>query len=226
MVAGLSISLVEDNVDLRLMLTNILRDEGHLVSAYESAEQMLESQGMVDVEVFIIDINLPGEDGLSLARRLHAVSPDVHIIMVTARHDLQARVRGYDSGADLYLVKPIQVPELVAALRRVARRKHHRPQETTLTLNKSMLIGELGEERLTRDEVVLLTGLARAPSGKLETWQFAALLETEMSEGFRSSLVLRISRLRKKLLKVSGSGELIEPLRHIGYRLLVKVTLI
>ena len=226
MVAGLSISLVEDNVDLRLMLTNILRDEGHLVNAYESAEQMLESQGMVDVEVFIIDINLPGEDGLSLARRLHAVSPDVHIIMVTARHDLQARVRGYDSGADLYLVKPIQVPELIAALRRVARRKYHRPQETNLTLNKSMLIGELGEERLTRDEVVLLTGLARAPLGKLETWQFAALLETEMSESFRSSLVLRISRLRKKLLKVSGSGELIEPLRHIGYRLLVKVTVI
>lgn len=225
MATGLNIALVEDNTDLRLFLTNILRDDGHLVSAYESAERMLECKSMVDVEVFLLDINLPGEDGLSLAHRLSQVSPEVHIIMVTARHDLQARVQGYDSGADLYLVKPIQVPELLAALRRFARRKHAEPEEKTITLNKSMLIGPLGEARLTRDEVVLLTALARAPSGKLETWQFAALLDTELTESFRSSLVLRISRLRKKLLSVGGSGELIEPLRHVGYQLMVNVTL-
>lgn len=222
--ARLNIALVEDNADFRGLLSNILHADGHRVSAHESAEYMLEQSSLTDIDLFIVDINLPGEDGLSLVRRLRQISPQVDIIMVTAMSDLGTRVKGYESGADLYLVKPIQIPELIAALRRFARRKSSADASVrVLTLTRQQLLGELGEEHLTSGEAVLLTAFAHAPAGKLDIWQLASLLDIEMNDSLKSSLAIRIARLRKKLVQVGGTDLPIQPVRNFGYQLTVPV---
>lgn len=227
MAAGLNIVLVEDDADLRRMLVNVLRDDGHRVSAHASVEDMLEHADMIDVEVYLIDINLPGEDGLSLVNRLRRVPTHADIVMLTARHDLGSRVQGYDVGADLYLVKPVQPVELVAVLRRIARRRGdaRAGEVRPIALSNQWLSGELGEVRLTLDEAVLLTALARAPMGKLETWQLVSLLELDAQDGGKAGLVIRIARLRKKLLQVGAGAMPIRSLYGYGYQLSVPVVL-
>lgn len=229
MATGLNIALVEDQVDFRDLLVRVLKSRGHAVQAYDSAEAMLESAAATQAELFILDINLPGEDGLSLARRLRAQSPLVNIVLVTARAAPQDRVKGYEVGADVYLSKPVEVAELLAVLQRFVQRKLGGiapDAPPVLRLQRRLLTGELGEVLLTHDEALLLTALVRAPGGKLANWQLAELLESELSERFQSSLVIRMVRLRKKLSQVGASSEPIASLRNFGYQLLVGVVLV
>ena len=120
MVARLNILVVEDNDDLRQTMVEVLAGEGHHVSGVDCAEAVPECIGALDL--ILIDLNLPGEDGLSLARRIRSTQPDIGMIMVTARRLPADRKRGYDSGADIYLPKPIAFEELCAAIESLSRR--------------------------------------------------------------------------------------------------------
>ena len=177
----------------------------------------------------MIDINLPGEDGLSLSTRIRKTHPLVGIIILSARSALDDKLSGYDCGADIYLTKPISLPELSAALRSFARRrdatlKHISPEG--LTLRKLELQGQQATVKLTAQEAVVLTALARAPAGRLETWQIAELLETNIDESFKASLAVRMVRLRKKLTDAGAEGLVIESLRNIGYQLTTHIEII
>ena len=151
------------------------------------------------------------------------------IIIVSARSALDDKLSGYDCGADLYLTKPISLPELAAALRSFSRRrmatlKHLTPEG--LTLNKLELQGRQSTVKLTAQEAIVLTALARAPAGRLETWQLADLLGLEVDESFKSSLAVRMVRLRKKLTDAGAEGLVIESLRNIGYQLTTRIDII
>lgn len=232
MAGGLNIVLVEDQMDFRQLLVRVLESRGHVVQAYDSVEAMQESATAMQAELFILDVNLPGEDGLSLTRRLRAQSPLVNIVLVTARTGPQDRGQGYDVGADVYLTKPVEVAELLAVLRRFVQRKRGSAAQpdlpSTLRLQRRRLTGDLGEVLLTHDETLLLTALVRAPGGKLTTWQLAELLASEPSERFQSSLVVRMVRLRKKLSQAGGGGQgqPIESVRGVGYQLLTHIILV
>jgi DNA-binding response OmpR family regulator len=229
MTARLNIALIEDNVDFQMLLTQILEGSGYAVSAYESVERMLEQRNDdFEFDVFLLDLNLPGEDGLSLSRRLRQASPQVGIVMLTARDAHHDRVKGYDAGADLYLAKPVHIPELLAAMRRFAERfgvATASPQAQTITLDRFTLSGPSGEERLSYDEAIVLSALARAPMGKLATWQFANLLEMDLHDSFKANLAVRMARLRKKLATVGAQDVPIQPLRNFGYQLSVEISL-
>lgn len=228
MIIQLNLVLIEDNIDLRKLLTHTLQSMGHHVLAQDSVEEFLEQRGTVDVDVYLVDLNLPGEDGLSFVRRLRSASPDVGIIVLTARDGLNDRVMGYDCGADLYMVKPIHMPELLAALRRYARHKGcdaSALNSTPLKLSKGRLQGSLGQVRLSYDETILLEGLVRAPGQKLATWQLACLLEADLDEIFKSNLPVRMARLRKKLRGAGADESSLQPLRNFGYQLTTKILL-
>jgi DNA-binding response OmpR family regulator len=228
MPVHLNLVLIEDNADFRLLLTRTLQSMGHTVFAQESAEELLENKGATDVDVYLVDLNLPGEDGLSLVRRLRSASPDVGIIVLTARDGKTDRVKGYDSGADLYMVKPIHPPELIAALRRFARRKDPEitdTEATALKLTKGRLTGLCGQVRLSLDETTVLEALVRAPAQKLANWQLACLLEADLDEVFKSNLPVRMARLRKKLRTAGAEGSSLQPLRNFGYQLTEKILL-
>ena len=114
--SSLSIIVVEDHDSLRMVTVEMLRQNGHNVIGLECAEDLDDEAGGQYADIFIIDLNLPNEDGLSLTRRIKKVNPNVGVIMMTARHQLSDRVIGYESGADIYLIKPVNPAELLAAI--------------------------------------------------------------------------------------------------------------
>jgi DNA-binding response OmpR family regulator len=224
MAANLSIVLVEDNDDLRELTCDALRAEGHRVIGLSCAEELDDLARGECADVFLLDLNLPGEDGLSLARRIRQVQPLVGIIIISARSDLHDKVVGYDCGADWYLAKPVPFEELSAALKSFARRRQAQHLETatpsgSLRLQQLVLHGPAGSVALTAAERALLTAFARAPAGLLEHWQIAELLRIDMTDFNKSRLEVRIFRLRKKLTEAGALGSLIESVRSIGYQL-------
>ena len=229
MATQLNLVVVEDNNDLRTLLCNALRKDGHHVTPLSCAEELEDQAGSDHADAFLIDINLPGEDGLSLAKRIRHAHPLVGIIILSARSALDDKLSGYDCGADIYLTKPVSLPELSAALRSFARRrlatfKHITPKG--LTLNKLDLQGKETSVKLTAQEAIVLTALARAPASRLETWQIADLLDAEVDDSFKSSLAVRMVRLRKKLTDAGAEGLVIESLRNIGYQLTTHIEIL
>lgn len=228
MVAKLNIVVVEDHDDLRNATCHVLSNEGHHVIGLSCAEELEDTGGGQPVDIFLIDINLPGEDGISLSKRIRKVHPSVGIIIVSARTDLDDKVIGYDSGADLYITKPVVFAELTAAIRSFARRQEAAKLDKfsdtkSLTLFNLDVTGCAGVVKLSPTEAMILTALARAPAGKLETWQIAELLEVPVNETMKDSIVMRIVRLRKKLADAGADGIVIEAIRNVGYQLLVHV---
>ena len=224
MVTRLSIVLLEDNDDLRELTADALRAEGHDVVALSCAEGLEDEARGISADVFLIDLGLPGEDGLSVARRIRQSQPLVGIIIVSARAGVREKVEGYDSGADWYLPKPVPMPELAAALNSFARRRQAQKIETvsplqSLRLHEGELQGPRGQVRLTASEQILLTALVRAPAGKLETWQMLELTGMDSANASKARLEVRIARLRKKLVGAGASEHCLEPIRGIGYRL-------
>jgi DNA-binding NarL/FixJ family response regulator len=118
----LRIAVVEDNMALLAVTLNALRVAGHLAQGAGSAEEFMDSIDPRSLDIAVIDLNLPGRDGIWLARQLRTVSPRVGIIMVTARVSLQDRTTGYGTGADIYISKPVETEELVAAVYSLGRR--------------------------------------------------------------------------------------------------------
>jgi DNA-binding response OmpR family regulator len=228
MVAKLNIVVVEDNDDLRNLTCQVLSNEGHQAIGLACAEDLEDLGGGKPVDIFLIDINLPGESGISLSKRIRKAQPFVGIIIISARTDLDDKVIGYDSGADLYITKPVVFAELTAAIRSFARKQKaikldKVSDSQSLTLEKLDVTGSAGVVKLTATEAMLLTALARAPAGKLETWQIAEMLEVQVDETMKASIAMRIVRLRKKLADAGAQGVVIESIRNIGYQILVHI---
>jgi DNA-binding response OmpR family regulator len=231
MVANLSIVLVEDNDQLRQLTIDALSTEGHRVIGLSCAEELEDFVRGEHADVFLIDLNLPGEDGFSLARRIRQSHPLVCIIIISARSDLESKLMSYECGADWYLSKPVTFKELSAALKSFMRRKYaHQleavPQAGAWQLHQMVIEGPAGKVTLTVSERTLLTAFARAPAGRLEVWQIAELLNIEITTANRSRLEVRIFRLRKKLMSAGAQGSVIEAVRSFGYQLnlLIQIT--
>ena len=113
--------VVEDEEDLRASLVRALREEGYAVDAAGDGEEGLYKAECSDYDAVVLDVMLPGLDGWEVLRRLRAAKK-TPVLMLTARAGVRDRVRGLDSGADDYLVKPFDVAELLARLRALVRR--------------------------------------------------------------------------------------------------------
>jgi len=112
----LKIVVIEDYDALREAMCDVLSRDGHDVIGVAMAEEVDdESAGFVS-DLYIIDINLPGEDGISLAQRIRRSQPEVGIVIVSARSTVSDRIGGYKSGANIYLTKPLSIEELRAVV--------------------------------------------------------------------------------------------------------------
>ena len=118
----LNIVVVEDHDAIREVIVEELRLAGHTTLGVESAEELNERLEIQNIDLLILDLNLPGEDGISLGRRIRLTDPDIGIIMLTARSQLAEKVLGYESSADIYLTKPASMEELNAAINSLKRR--------------------------------------------------------------------------------------------------------
>ncbi len=229
---SLNIVLIEDHDILRQMVQQALEEAGHQVVALSCAEELEDEAGGQQVDVFLIDLNLPGEDGLSLTERLRAAYPLAGLIVVTARSGLKDKLEGYARGADLYLTKPLEVPELCAAVAALGRRRERvdnllQDQNTQrFTLRQQhMRIGKAGqaEVALSASETSILVAFSRAPGQRIAYWQIAETLGLDLETYAKASLEVRIVRLRKKLVEAGAPGTCIESVRGHGYQLCLSI---
>ena len=221
---GLNILLVEDNDALRHVTAEVLTQQGYSVTALDCAETVTEEMPLKACDVAILDLNLPGEDGLSLARRLRHVAPGLGIVMLTVRHQLQDRLQGYTDGADVYLTKPTDPQELCAVVAALGQRLQHAKAITNseacqLAVDTCMLVRGSQQTRLTPAEGKVLHAFALAPNAALEYWQIMELLGKPMDEASKGQLEVFVSRLRSKFLALGCDGRPLVADRGRGYRL-------
>lgn len=216
----LNLLIVEDNDDLRSTMQEVLQAAGDHVVAVESAEAAVERADLTHIDIVILDLNLPGEDGLSFAVRLRKSHPTLGIIMLTARNSSADKCIGFDLGADIYLTKPVPLNELQAAIRSLGRRVRHVTSDgLTLNVRQLQIAGLAQPVGLTPGETSLLSAFVRAPQQELENWQIAEVLGMDIDGLNKSALELHIVRLRKKLQQAGVIGVTVKVLRGRGYKL-------
>ena len=219
----LHILVVEDNDSLREATLEFLNDNGHHTTGVASAEEV-DDTPMRDVpDLYLVDVNLPGENGFALTQRIRKSQPMAGIVLMTARGQLRDRLDGYECGADNYLIKPVEQAELLACIHSLAFRlkSNHAQSQAGLVLHSqaSSLSGPVGEAALTHGEGQLLVAFCRAAGHKLERWQAMQLVDTKDEGLSAANLKMRISSLRKKLSQCGATGNPIQTLRGFGYAL-------
>src|SRR5919109_3180309 len=214
-----AVLLVDDDAPIRRMLARTLAAEGYAVYAAADGGSALARVERSMPDVTVLDVAMPGMDGLAVTRRLRAKGLQVPILLLTARDALQERVAGLDAGADDYLVKPFEVEELTARIRALLRRNQP-PGEQLAHPDLVLERATLAERRsgralaLTRREAELLELLMLNARGVV-TRDLA--LERVWGEGEAGANVVDryVAYLRRKL----GDPPLIHTVRGVGFRL-------
>lgn len=219
----MKILVIEDHDLLRHAIVDMLCDNGHDAEGVFSVEALDETRNLTTHDIYVVDLNLPGEDGLSLASRLRQVRPSAGIVIVSARTELDDRLIGYKTGADNYLTKPVDPDELLAVIESIAQRLDRVSGQRLFQLhvNRLTIEGAQAQSTLSSSEVRLLVGLAQAKDNTLEHIQVASFLNLEPSALNRANLNVRLSQLRKKLQHVGAQEPTIKAVRGHGYKLCI-----
>lgn len=227
---SLHIVVVEDNDGLREATVDFLRAHGHCVSGMVCAEDLDDTPTRDLPDLYLIDVNLPGENGFTLAGRIRRSQPLAGIVIMTARGQLEDRLEGYGCGADNYLIKPVEQAELLACIGSLAHRLKapagRAVVEVVLDSQTLQLSGPLGTHALSHAEAVMLAAFARAVGRKLERWQAMQLVDTQDKGLLPANMEMRISALRKKLKACGAADDAIRTMRGFGYALTCPVTIV
>ena len=210
--------VVDDDPPLMRMLARTLAAEGYGVSTAADGAAALVEVERVAPDLVVLDVTMPGLDGLAVCRRLRAKGVAVPVLMLTARDSVPDRVTGLEAGADDYLIKPFAVEELIARLRALTRRGEDVSQVVSygdLTINSQARTATRSGRNLelTGRELAVLELLAREPS---RTITRERAIEEIWDGGAEPNVVDRyVTRLRRKL----GSPPLIHTVRGSGFML-------
>lgn len=214
--------LVEDEALLRHHLATRFAEVGHVVDAVDSAEEALYRAAEYHHDIAIIDLGLPGMDGLDLIRQLRGMGRTFPILILTARGNWQDKVEGLGSGADDYVVKPFQFEELEARVNALVRRSSGFVQAQistgplVLDLNRkqAMVNGEVVP--LTAFEYRILEYLMRHHQQVVAKERLIEQLYPDDGERDLNVIEVLVGRLRRKL-EAAGDLRLIETVRGQGY---------
>lgn len=199
--------VIDDDPRLRELLLRYLSEQGFDVDAYADASQLEKRLQRNRPHLLILDLMLPGEDGLSVCRRLRALGDTLPVIMLTARGDEVDRIVGLEMGADDYLPKPFGPRELLARVRAVLRRGQT-PSATTGSISFGPFRLDKLSHTLTRDDVEvpltsgefnLLRIFVEHPNQVLSRDHLVSLLRGFERTPFDRSIDVRITRLRRKI---------------------------
>jgi two-component system OmpR family response regulator len=216
--------VVEDHVKLAGQLRRALRGEGMATDVAVRGEDALWMAGSTPYDIVVLDVMLPGIDGLETCRRLRADGVRAPVLLLTARDGLRDRVAGLDAGADDYLIKPFALEELAARLRALARRGavEHAPvlEVGALRLDPATRTVWRGDRPIEMPArcFALLESFMRRPGVVLSR---LALLESVWDDAYenRSNVVdVHVRRLRERI-DVPFATDSIETIRGVGYRL-------
>ncbi|MEL6241294.1 MAG: response regulator [Pseudomonadota bacterium] len=236
------VAVIEDDHEIRQLVVDYLIREGFEVAGYPDGGAFDQNVSTFQPDVIVLDLMMPGEDGLSICRR---VSPDLPILVLSAKGEELDRIIGLEVGADDYLTKPFNPRELVARIRAVLRRRDQMPPASVSeahVASGSTESEQLGTDRevlvfdgwrldvegrrlfdvsradvpLSSGEFALLTEFARRPYRVLSRDLLLEWTRGDASDAFDRAIDVQLSRLRKKLAERGGKG-LIKTIRGDGY---------
>ncbi len=223
-LAGMKVLVVEDEKHIASFVRNGLEEEGFDVDVCHNGDEAYRQASRQPYDALVLDIMLPGRDGLSILRNLRDQKNTVPVLLLTARSELNERIEGLNLGADDYLTKPFFVEELVARLHAIIRRasgeKLSMLQADDLTVN--LITREVRRSdrpiELTAREFNLLTYLMRSPGRVFTRTQILEHVWEYYFDPGTNLVDVYIQRLRKKLCE-QGEARLIETVRGVGYRI-------
>ncbi len=213
------IGLIEDNIEYRDNLAFFLRREGFDIAFESDGHEIDPTLAQHPCDLILLDLGLPDEDGLSIARRLREQRPALGIVMLTARSSLDDRLNGMRDGADAYLVKPVDFRELMGVLKSLIRRLDIREQSATWLLQapKLQLVPPDGSPiKLTGREAKLLGHMVRTHPKAASRQTLAESDNAVAGPQELRSIEVALSRLRKKIQDATGQ-QLIFASRSEGY---------
>jgi len=224
-----SVILVEDNISLREALEHHLVDAGFSIRGVGDGQELNQELAISKPDVIVLDLNLPEEDGISIAKRVRLAYPSMGIVMLTARVRSIDRHEGYDSGADVYLTKPVNPSELTTVLQNLCRRISPQTDNPSWSLHLAslQLVSPAKETiKLTVSEAKLLQELAL--SGELLSMSrlievFGDIDLPEPTNKLRIEQV--VSRVRRKMDVLLGGQPSIKAVTRLGYKLFVPVVI-
>jgi len=224
-----SILIVEDDPEIRRLLADFMRKEGFETECADGATAMDAALQRMRPDLIVLDLMLPGEDGLSICRRLRATD-DIPILMLTAKSDEVDRVVGLEMGADDYLAKPFAPRELLARVRAILRRSRAAPSrlpvrryafdQFVIDLDQRSVEASDSDQaalQLTSAEFDLLSCFVQRPRRVLTRDQILDWTHGRSAEPFDRTVDMLISRLRRKLEVASPGSSLITTVRNGGY---------
>ncbi|MBA2420260.1 MAG: response regulator transcription factor [Thermoleophilaceae bacterium] len=217
------ILVVDDDRSLRDALRRALSLEGYEIDLAEGGQQALTRIAAAKPDAVVLDVGMPGMDGLEMCRRLRSAGNRVPVLILTARESVEDRIDGLDAGADDYLAKPFDVGELKARLRALLRRageggaaEELRFKELRLDVNRHGVVVEETFAELTRTEYQLLELLMRNPRRVLP---HGVMYDRVWGYDFgpaSNALRVYIGYLRRKLAD-AGARPLLHTVRGVGY---------
>jgi len=230
------ILVVDDDAEIRNLLCEYLRKNGYRATAVADGKAMWAARARAKYELIVLDVMLPGEDGLTLCRKLRAES-DTPVIMLTARGEETARIVGLEMGADDYLPKPFSPRELLARIKSVLRRYRSLPRNlradearsirfagwTLDTIARHLVSAEGVVTSLSGAEYQLLRILLSHANHVLTRDQLMLLSKGRESDPLERSIDLQVSRLRHRLGDDLAEPRIIKTVRGQGYVLAVPV---
>ncbi len=218
--------VVDDDDRIRELLKEFLARQAFRVTTAANAEAAGRLLDTLDFDLVILDVMMPGEDGVAFARRLRAQAGPAGrapILMLTARGETQDRIDGLSAGVDDYLAKPFEPQELLLRIEAILRRAGPRPSDDQpLTLGRCTFDparGELTRDgqmvRLTEAEIELLRTLARSPPAPVDRF----LLARDEADAAGRAVDVQVTRLRRKIEDDPKTPRYLQTVRGIGYML-------
>ena len=221
----MKILIVEDEQDLVDLMLRYLKKEGYVCECASTHKEGYKKIHNYEYDCAIIDLNLPGGEGLDLVTILRKDSPQTVILIISARNKIDDRIRGLEIGADDYLTKPFSLPELNARIKAVMRRKTNQFSselvfgQLTINLDERAVIANGQSLKLTKKEYDILLFLARnknrvVTKDSLAEYLWGDYMDDAVSFDF---IYAHVKNLRKKLAQ-NNCGDILQTVYGIGYK--------
>lgn len=226
--------VVDDEPDVRAMIADYFTRDGYQVRGCANGVELDKVLAATAPDLVVLDVSMPGEDGLSIARRLRAAG-GTPIIMLTGMQDVVDRIVGLEVGADDYLAKPFDLRELRARIRAILRRTAPAAMQpsavpapaparqicfgkVSLDLGRHCLVDRAGTAiQLTATEFDLLAAFARSPNRVLSRERLLDAAPGREAEPFDRAIDIRVTRIRKKIEIDPAKPQVIKTVRGVGY---------
>ena len=220
--------LAEDEKDLSRALVSVLKKNNYSVDPVYNGQDAIEYIVEGNYDGAILDIMMPVKDGIEVLKEVRLKGINIPIIMLTAKAEIENRVEGLDYGADDYLTKPFAVPELLARIRTMTRRKTEGRSDNVITVSNlkldistNELVTDIGKEFIANKEFQMMEMMMLNKDQFISVDRLFEKIWGYDSEADMSVVWVNISNIRKKLKKLDAKVE-ITAKRNIGYRLVEK----